>query len=105
MRNLETAWRGRVPVKPNLSTARHWGLLGDEATEASAHGTAELCPLETAANLAGMSADLLEAGITAGEIPVVLRRCAFGNRRFVHVGQLKDWLSSRKAAAGANLFK
>jgi hypothetical protein len=56
-------------------------------------GTARMWRIEAAAGLAGMSANLLEAGIVRGEIPVILRRVGPGGRRFVNIHQLKSWLN------------
>jgi hypothetical protein len=95
LKALDTQWHGRTAPKMRLTTARHWGLLGDDPTEGGAGGKAELCRIAEAAERAGMSADLLEAGINAGQIPVILRRVGLGNRRFVHRGQFEAWLNER----------
>ncbi len=65
-------------------------------------GTARMWRIEAAARMAGMSANLLEAGITRGEIPITLRRVGPGGRRFVNIEQLKSWLAG--APASENLF-
>ena len=61
--------------------------------EQEPHGTARLWRIDAAASMAGMSANLLEAGIVRGEIPVTLRRVGPGGRRFVNIHQLKSWLN------------
>jgi hypothetical protein len=92
---LDSQWNGRTPPKARLKTARHWGMVGDEPTEGSANGKAELCRIAEAAERAGMTVDLLEAGILRGQIPVILRYIGRGNRRFIHIGQLEAWLNER----------
>jgi|GEM_PF-5359379 len=79
---------------------QHSASDGDNSHE----GTASLWRIEAAAKMAGMSANLLEAGITRGEIPITLRRVGPGGRRFVNIAQLKSWLSGAPAAPQENLF-
>jgi hypothetical protein len=67
--------------------------------------TPGLYPIERAARIAGMSSALLEAGIVAGQIPVMLRKVGPSNKRFVNVEQLNAWINEKPAADGNNLFQ
>lgn len=68
--------------------------------------TPDLWPIEKGARQAGMSSALLEAGIVAGQIPVMLRKVGPSNKRFISVSQLHAWLNEKPAAPGAeNLFE
>lgn len=77
---------------------------GDNVQEPQ--GTARMWRIEAAARMAGMSANLLEAGIDRGDIPVTLRRVGPGGRRFVNISQLQRWLDGTPATAREeNLFE
>jgi hypothetical protein len=50
-----------------------------------------LTPIKSAATQAGLTLKLFRSGITAGDIPVTVRR--IGRRLFVHRDELAQWLT------------
>jgi hypothetical protein len=103
---LDSHWHGRpTPCGSAPGTAHHWGLRDDTPTDGDRHGTARLWRIEHAARFAGMSANLLEAGIARGEIPVTMRRVGPGNRRFVIAAELKAWLAPSAAIPAEDFFQ
>lgn len=54
-----------------------------------------LWPIQGAANVAGLSVELLLSGIEAGDIPVALVTLGPARRRFVRGAQMVAWLDGR----------